>query len=51
MQLLTQLEEIKSAVVVAPLILVTPNPPTDEETILYDNNKAWKTAQKEDKTY
>ena len=43
MQLLKQPEGIKSAVIVAPLTLVTPIPPTDEEAMLYNNNEAWKT--------
>ena len=51
MQLLKQSEGIKSAVIVAPLILVTLIPPTNEEAILYNNNEAWKTAWEEDKTY
>ena len=51
MQLLTQPEGIKSAVIVALLTPVTLIPLTDEEAILYSNNEAWKTAWEEDKTY
>lgn len=43
-QLLTQLEEVESVVVVAPLISVTLSLLTNEDTILYDNNEAWRTT-------
>ena len=51
MQLLKQLEEIKSAVIIASLTPVTLTPLTNKEAMLYNNNKAWKTAWKEDKIY
>ena len=51
MQLLKQSEEIKFIMIIASLTPVTLIPLTNKEAILYNNNKAWKTAWKEDKTY
>lgn len=51
MQLLTQLEGVESTVVVAPLTPVTLSPLTNEDTMLYDNNEAWRTAWEEDEIY
>ena len=51
MQLLTQPERIESIVVVAPLTPVTLSSLTNEDTISYNNNKAWRTIWEEDEIY